>query len=1430
MKRIASLLSAALLAATLPLACTPGGEPNEQVGAVESPVFVNGGFETGTANVAPPTPWVVQSFLNPGITVQTPQTRAGLNLAAGGNLLTTILSGTNQADPDLGILASLRYCRYGMQCARVNFHSSSNYGNGRNVNSLSQSMVIAAGDVDPADGQIHVRAAIAPVLQNPGHTANQQPYYMVQVTNVTTGVLLYSDFNLSAQSGVPWKTINGGTANEINYVDWSLLDVPGGTGISIGDTVNLEIIASGCQPNGHFGEVYVDGVGSTVPGLFTSGVAPVQANAGSLVSYVISYKNGSGATATGIVVSFTTPPNTTFQSYTPPAGALCTTPLVGSAGTITCALSTSLAAGATGSYQVSVNLSGSATGFLIAGTYDVRSNEETAFIGSKMTTTIGCANDAICGAGKWCNISGNQCLPTLVNGTVVPSDPPHTNPTLNGACTAGAGSLVCASAVCDAIDNKCGKLNASGPCTTTNQATICRSGVCDADGSCGYTTNHGPCSVANQATVCRSGSCSNNLLCQPAGGCNVDADCTGGQWCNETAHTCTAKLTNGTNIPTDTPHANPTLNGTCAAAAATLVCQAAVCDASDNKCGYATNGGPCSAANQAVVCRSGSCSANLLCRPSAGCNVDADCTGGQWCNEAQHVCTAKLANGTSIPSDPPHTSPTLNGVCSAAAATLVCQATVCDSIDDKCGKLNGSGTCTVANQATICRSGVCDANDGACGYATNHGPCSIVNAATVCRSGSCSSNLLCQPSGGCNVDADCTGGQWCNETAHTCTAKLTNGTNIPTDTPHANPTLNGTCAAAAATLVCQSTVCDSADDKCGYGTNGGPCTTANQAVVCRSGSCSSNALCKPVGGCNVDSDCTAGNWCNEVMHACTPTLSNGSPLPSDPPHTSPTLDGACTVAAGTLVCTSAVCDADNLCGYAVGHGPCTAANGAVLCRSGACSVDGTCRPSAGCNLDADCSGGNWCEISTRSCKSKLANGTDLPSDAPHTSPKLDGKCTAAAATLVCQSAVCDSGDDQCGYAVGSGPCTAANGANVCRSGECSSNGLCQPADGCNVDADCGAGKWCNEGTNVCRLQLDNGTDIPVDGPHVNPELDGKCTEDAGALVCLSGVCDTKDDRCGLSNGVGPCTQATAASVCRSGLCGSNKLCVGCSKDGDCSAGTPICNLTTGLCGECSDSTQCSGTKPICDAAQASCVACNGDFGSKTSHRCEVAAAPVCFGTGSKLGQCGTCSKDADCAGHTGTVCETASGACVSGCTRDSDCSTDQWCDDGAARCVTKLDNGKPLPSEPTRVAQCTTAVGAAVCASGVCDASDDTCGYAPGSGPCADPDQCRSASCDEDTKTCRGGACSSDADCSKKEYCGDDGTCKLLLPTGSTCSSSSQCQTHDCYKRVCSSLVAQGQGVACALRPGARSNGAGLGALMGLALMGLAWQRRRRAA
>ena len=1033
--RVRALCVAAVLSSfACNLAAPPGDSSEGNTGQTASALWANGTFETGPAGSPPPS-WTIATFLDPGVTVQTPQTRAGLNLGAGGTALTNILRSAagpeTMTDPNLGAAASLRWPKFGNQCVLVN-----NGGKNKNVNDLSQQMTVAAGDVDPTDNLVHVRFVAAPVLENPSHAAAEQPYYFVQLTNDTTGAILYTDFNLSAQAGVPWKISNG-----FYYTDWQLVDIaPGAAKLKVGDKVTLEVIGSGCSLGGHFGQIYVDGVGTTLAALYTSGTAPAQANAGTNLPYTINYKNGSATAAAGVAVDFNLPPNTTFVSLTAP-GLVCTTPAVGAAGLVHCTIG-ALAAGASGSFQITVAINAAATGTLVAGNYSISGTLITPLLGSKIKTTIGCTADTDCATGTWCNEALSKCTPTLANGVAIPTDAPHTNPTLDGTCTAPAATLVCTSAVCDTADKACGFGNGTGPCSAANAAVVCRSAICDVDAKCGYANGDGPCTAANAAALCRS------LVCDP-----------------------------------------------------------------DLKCGFAVNDGPCTVANGPTVCRTGACSVNGKCEPAGGCNVDGDCTGGNWCKEATHVCTPKLANGTAVPTDAPHTNPTLNGTCTAPAATLVCSSLVCDTVDNACGFSNGKGPCNAGNAGVVCRSGACDP-DTKCGFAVGDGPCTVANGPVVCRSGACSVNGTCEPAGGCNTDGDCTGGAWCTEATHVCTPKLSNGTALPTDAPHTNPTLNGTCTAPAATLVCSSLVCDAADSKCGYADGDGPCTALNGATVCRSMSCSKNGLCAPAGGCNVDGDCAGGNWCKQSTHQCSAKLANGAALPTDAPHTNPTLDGTCTAAASALVCTSLVCDtADNECGYANGHGPCTVAEGGVVCRSGKCAPMGNvCVPAGGCAVDGDCDATQWCNTSSLTCVAKLPNGQPVPTVTGHT-PALSGTCTPGAGAAVCASGACDPTDNLCGLATGDGPCAAPP---QCRSGKCSSSSVCIE---CTNDGECSAAQYCSA-AGKCTAKR----------PNSDP-----C---AAGDQCLSAVCGP-DKACGLPDGQ-PCT---APAECRTNAC-TNAACGG----------------------------------------------------------------------------------------------------------------------------------------------------------------------------------------------------------------------------------------------------------------------------------------------
>jgi hypothetical protein len=298
-----------LLGAT---ACGPrepeANHSHETVEQISSPVWVNGGFESDAIGVVP-SGWTKETYLNQGITQVTPQTLASLKLVTGGVAATQIVGGTaeSQADPDLGTGASLRYPKYGIRSAVLNYKPPT-LGDNYNVNALRQTMTAALGDVDPSDSKVHVRFAIAPVLQNPNHGYTQQPYYFVRLQNLTKGITLYQDFNVSAQTGVPWKITNG-----IYYTDWQVVDVaPGNATLAVGDQVEILVVASGCAAGGHWGRVYVDAFGSSIPGIYVSATGPQSVNTGADITYNVTYANGAGATASGTTVSMDVPTGTTL--------------------------------------------------------------------------------------------------------------------------------------------------------------------------------------------------------------------------------------------------------------------------------------------------------------------------------------------------------------------------------------------------------------------------------------------------------------------------------------------------------------------------------------------------------------------------------------------------------------------------------------------------------------------------------------------------------------------------------------------------------------------------------------------------------------------------------------------------------------------------------------------------------------------------------------------------------------------------------------------------------------------------------------------------------------------------------------------------------------------------------------------------------------
>ena len=473
---------------------------------------------------------------------------------------------------------------------------------------------------------------------------------------------------------------------------------------------------------------------------------------------------------------------------------------------------------------------------------------------------------------------------------------------------------------------------------------------------------------------------------------------------------------------------------------------------------------------------------------------------------------------------------------------------VCDTTTDTCGACNGDFGTTATSACPTAGAPFCPGNGGACTTCGTSGSTTACSGTTATHAGT-----TCQASGACSnacvIDANCAPGSFCDTDLGTCMTDVANSQPIPVEITHTNPTLNGTCPPSGLLSVCASGVCNGI--LCGYPNGVGPCTTmagmpTSGSVVCRSTACSTNGLCEPLNGCNVDNDCAAGNYC--LASACQPKAITGAAIPNA---------GACTGGASDR-CLSGTCTGAT-CGYANGFGTCTTTNAAGqggatnngVCQSGICDANGLCQQCTTANA-TKCAGATpICDRTSETCVACNGdNGTTATATCGSTAPYCPGL------GLACST---------CGTAGGTTTCTAAGATHA--GNTCFGNGAC--SNGCVSDANCIAGtQFCDTGAPVpdCIADIPNGQAVPNIPSHMNPTLNGMCPASGMLSVCASGVCDT-DNLCGFNNGDGTCTTATAATVCRSNACGANGKCVrmgGCNTNGDCTS-SQWCDTTSSTC-------------------------------------------------------------------------------------------------------------------------------------------------------------------------------------------------------------------------------------------------------------------------
>lgn len=229
-----AVLSTALLALSLPA----------------SAIFTNGGFETGDF-----TGWTSGFGVNNGLQGAQPYSSTSISIGSGGTFRGAVVS----TGPDLfGAPITLPYA--GTRTARVNNSATGGY-----LNFISQSDSVTEADRDPSDSQLHIRFNYAVVLDDPSHSASQQPFFFLRVRNVTKNTVLYEDFSFAGQTGTQFVSIptpTGGATNP-KFLDWKAADVVVSNS-DLGDTIEVYLMASDCSPNGHAGYAYLDGFGSRV--------------------------------------------------------------------------------------------------------------------------------------------------------------------------------------------------------------------------------------------------------------------------------------------------------------------------------------------------------------------------------------------------------------------------------------------------------------------------------------------------------------------------------------------------------------------------------------------------------------------------------------------------------------------------------------------------------------------------------------------------------------------------------------------------------------------------------------------------------------------------------------------------------------------------------------------------------------------------------------------------------------------------------------------------------------------------------------------------------------------------------------------------------------------------------------------------------------
>jgi MYXO-CTERM domain-containing protein len=690
-----------------------------------------------------------------------------------------------------------------------------------------------------------------------------------------------------------------------------------------------------------------------------------------------------------------------------------------------------------------------------------------------------------------------------------------------------------------------------------------------------------------------SNSCASGL-CDPQLGqctCDDDEDCPGGQQCNSALEPnqcvvvgCGNGMLSGSEGCDDgnlnngdgcNAQCRKELGQTCTSS---TVCASGFCDQMICACDANVDCPGtmlCSVQANPNACVNPGCG-NRILESGEGCD-DGNLTNGDGCNS---VCLLEIGEACT------HISACASGACDPIDSTCVC--------DENADCPVGAPTCKLSADPNLCvvagcGNGVievgegCDDENKVSGDGCNSS-CkleigqSCPNGSTTCASG------FCDPVGSvcaCNDNGDCSGGQLCNILANPNQCVLSgcgNGVIEVGEGCDDNNTANDDGCTSGCLLeigqscpngsnVCASTFCDPTDNTCACNQSDDcpgdqVCDTKAMPNACVDPGCGNLVLESPTEGCD-DGNTTSGDGCTATCLLELGQTCNGSSTDCD--------TGFCDQAGNVCACDEdSDCPSDTLCNTGATPNVCVplGCGNDVLEADEACD-DGNMLDGDGCSAACLIELGLPCTMNT-SCNTGLCDGTVCACD-------QDSDCAAGE--------VCNTNADP-------NACVMAGcGNGVLEVTEGCDDGNTLPGDGCNATCSKELGEPCLDGTEcnsgncdgtVNECVCDKDSDCPMDqtcdtnaNPHacIVPPPPG-CQSDAD---CLGGLfCDepsrkcvdcTQDNEC--SEGVCDeasftCVECTQNSDCKEGVCNATSLtCVECVVDSDCKVGT--CTAETNTC-------------------------------------------------------------------------------------------------------------------------------------------------------------------------------------------------------------------------------------------------------------------------